>query len=542
MKKKTKIAVISAVCAAAVAAGTFIGVRISRKSSTVNVYPVYAISTEYWDENGSYGQVTSGSSVSYTKDSNAVSEVYVNAGDEVKEGDVLFSYDTTSLSLSRERAYIDWQLSLVELQKAQSLLDRYRTYTPYVPVEPEVADTLDVVEPDSPTAEGSGDGSSESSPLIYDCTLDTVITAEFFRSIMPEDPAADPVAPGRYVTFNIWHHNDGADSVLIGTWKITWHGTPSGALSHEEFSKYFTIWDLPLSEITGAWVDESTGKAVSSNINEDRYSAFSELIIDTEEQAVLNPPTVPEENSYTQSEIDMLVADQQRTVNSCTTASKQAELDYRRAENAYSDGMVKSPCDGVVTVLSDYGSIAEGEVFMTVSGTSGTVIASTVSELSLGSVSLDQEVRVDDLMTGSTYTGKIIYISDFPASSEEVMGYASNPNTSFYPVQIEIVDAEETPSADTVFQVYFSSGSEVSPLFIPKMMVRKEDGVSYVMAMNDEGLLEKRTVTTGASLYGSYIEIKSGLSDTDCIAFPYGKDVVEGAKCVEDDSLESLYY
>ena len=52
--------------------------------------------------------------------------------------------------------------------------------------------------------------------------------------------------------------------------------------------------------------------------------------------------------------------------------------------------------------------------------------------------------------------------------------------------------------------------------------------------------MEKRTVTTGKSLWGSYTEIRSGLTADDYVAFPYGKNVKPGAATVESD-LSALY-
>ena len=40
---------------------------------------------------------------------------------------------------------------------------------------------------------------------------------------------------------------------------------------------------------------------------------------------------------------------------------------------------------------------------------------------------------------------------------------------------------------------------------------------------------------TGKSLWGSYIEIKSGITGSDYIAFPYG--VSEGEKVKESDDI-----
>ncbi len=42
--------------------------------------------------------------------------------------------------------------------------------------------------------------------------------------------------------------------------------------------------------------------------------------------------------------------------------------------------------------------------------------------------------------------------------------------------------------------------------------------------------VKKQYVRTGKTLYGSTIEVKEGLSIDDAIAFPYGKNVKEGAK------------
>ena len=48
----------------------------------------------------------------------------------------------------------------------------------------------------------------------------------------------------------------------------------------------------------------------------------------------------------------------------------------------------------------------------------------------------------------------------------------------------------------------------------------------YIVGEN--GKLKKQYIRTGGNSYG-YIEIKEGLSNDDKIAFPYGKNVKEGA-------------
>ena len=58
--------------------------------------------------------------------------------------------------------------------------------------------------------------------------------------------------------------------------------------------------------------------------------------------------------------------------------------------------------------------------------------------------------------------------------------------------------------------------------------------------LDENDKLKKQNVVTGKLLWGSYYEVKSGLSEEDYIAFPYGKTVVEGADTKESSSSD--YY
>ena len=77
-------------------------------------------------------------------------------------------------------------------------------------------------------------------------------------------------------------------------------------------------------------------------------------------------------------------------------------------------------------------------------------------------------------------------------------------------------------------------------LYLENMYIRTENGSSYVYKRGEDGTLVKTTVTLGSSLWGSYTAVYGDISETDWIAFPYGKDVKEGAKTVES-SFDSFY-
>ena len=79
--------------------------------------------------------------------------------------------------------------------------------------------------------------------------------------------------------------------------------------------------------------------------------------------------------------------------------------------------------------------------------------------------------------------------------------------------------------------------------YIPLAYVRKENGNYYVMKDVD-GKLKKQYVKTGKIIWGDTIEIKSGITMEDYVAFPYAKDAVEGVKTKQSSMYDmmGMYY
>ena len=86
---------------------------------------------------------------------------------------------------------------------------------------------------------------------------------------------------------------------------------------------------------------------------------------------------------------------------------------------------------------------------------------------------------------------------------------------------------------------YSTAGSEHG-IYLQNPFLRTEQGKSYVYVLGEDGRLEQRFVKTGKALWGSYMEILSGLTEEDMVAFPYGKNVRDGAIAVEGD-MSDLY-
>lgn len=124
---KVKTVIISVVVSASLVAGVGYGAyyAIRGKATPVEVVPVANVNQYYgWgDEDGNtvYGTITSqvAQTVSLNQDYQ-VADIYVQEGQEVKEGDALFSYDMTLPELELEMAKLNLQtqeLTMVRLEK-----------------------------------------------------------------------------------------------------------------------------------------------------------------------------------------------------------------------------------------------------------------------------------------------------------------------------------------------------------------------------------------------------------------------------------------
>ena len=150
-------------------------------------------------------------------------------------------------------------------------------------------------------------------------------------------------------------------------------------------------------------------------------------------------------------------------------------------------------------------------------------------------------VTANSWETGNTFEATITEISDYPVSGSSFGD--GNPNVSYYQYTAYIEDSSALKNGEYVDLTIQTNTSDTSAnsIYIEKAYVREENGRSYVMIADENNRLKKQYVTTGKTVYGSSIEITSGLLETDLIAFPYGKTAVEGT-AVSQDSSDSTDY
>ena len=232
-------------------------------------------------------------------------------------------------------------------------------------------------------------------------------------------------------------------------------------------------------------------------------------------------------------------SDKEKEIKDLQFQIKMAEAEYAIKKTEMETGEVRAQIDGtVVSLLSEEEAKLTMQPLMKLSGGGGFYMEGSVSELEKEKLQIGQEVTVNDWNTGMQYTGTIQSVGDFPAADGYWNGMG-NPNASYYPFTV-FIDGSADLQEGAYVNVMYSTATTEQGIYLENPFLRTEQGKSYVYVRGGDGKLEKRFVTTGKSLWGSYTEVLDGLTAEDYIAFPYGKTVAEGADTVESD-LSALY-
>ena len=253
-------------------------------------------------------------------------------------------------------------------------------------------------------------------------------------------------------------------------------------------------------------------------------------------------PTTPQidyGSGFTASQIAEMRSQQQKTIKDLEFNIKMAEAEYKIMQTEVSDGRVYAEVDGVVvSLLTEEEAQMFGEPLIKVSGGGGFYVDGSISELSRDTMQIGSEVTINDWRSGMVYTGTIQSIGDYPSSQNSWNGMG-NPTATSYPFTVFVADDADLQSGSYVSIVY-AAGSSENGIYLENPFLRTENGKSYVYVRGADGNLEKRYVTTGKSLWGSYTEILSGITPEDYLAFPYGTHVKAGAPTVEAE-IQELY-
>lgn len=507
MNKKAKKVLMTAggtVLGIAVIWGGMVLLRNAQKEP-VNVYAVTDFAmTEYWgDSSETSGMVTTDKLQKIMiSDTQKVNEIYVQEGQQVHEGDPLLSFDTTLSSLEVKKAEIELQRLKLQLTMAEKELKDLKAMTPH---------SSRLITPDNninylvqtPPYLIRGSGTAED-PYYYLWSMDQMIDEEMFSVLFGETDSeeSEEVATKEcYVVLLIRDQN---------------------ALNGEILESY------------GLYL-RKTGEKISMQIYQ------PELPDDILKYDAEKEPYYEESGSdYTATELKELRSEKAQEISDLKISIKIAELELRKMQSETEDGVVKSTVTGTVKAVRDPDeAYRNGEAVVEVSGGGGYYIEGAMSELELDQVKVGQMVQINSWMTGTSCEGEIIEIMSYPTTNSSSWSDGNN-NVSYYPFRVFVSEEAQLQESDYVDITYQNQEQSVDSLYLENMFIRTENGKSYVYVKNEKGVLEKRDVQTGRDLYGSYTQILGGITAEDYVAFPYGKDVFDGAK-TKDATADEFY-
>ena len=522
--KRLKRAIIGICVGAGIAGGITAGLLIYKNAgrSPVNVYAMADLAMQ--DPEGTGGKVTQGSVTAegiqkvYLSSSQNVADVKVHEGQEIKKGEVLFSYDTTLSDLDVDRANVKVGRMELELKQATDELNKLYNMQPHTTqtIQPDHKVEYKPVETPRKLA---GSGTMED-PYIYMISEDDTISGDLLKKLLPTDEKTNDEKK----------EGDSKKEVYIAL--IT---RENNALNAQITSKQGVRLEVENSSISGMGI----------------FNPFLPASIEAYEEQP-EPYEVESGSEHTAEELAQLRASKEKEIADMKRNISLARNEYERLKLETEDNSVKSTTDGVVTKVRSEGEARDGNnAFIEVSAGGGYFVTGTVNEFDRDDLSVGQSVDVSvfamDSGDSTDYKGEIIEISDRPVRSDENTdmygGYSygeGNTNTSYFPFKVKL-EKDAGLNENTYAEIAYSAdGENGSEIFLPKAFIRTESGDSYVYIKGDKDTLERKSVKTGRELWGEYIQIKNGIEAEDMIAFPYGKNVFEGAKTKVSD-IEALY-
>lgn len=574
--KKILISVVAVVLVVAIGGGVWF--FFSRKNAApVNVYQfMYIGMTEYWgDSKESYGPVsTDRMQTIYLSSTQNVTEIFVQPGDTVKKGDLLLTFDTTLSDLSLERKRLDVEKLKLQLEDAKARLREINAMTPMVIPTPDPdpnpgEENLGVPLTQSYRilSQDASDGSTPETAMVCWLNSGTQIDDALFEALRAEAEAlaaknqAQAPAPEESTAAQADNPTDPSQVPTEPTASPTEPSTEPTEPSTQptepaaeptepeapEVNSFYVVFKVTSGDLSLAQNTTWQGIYVNRNPATDRFTFQFFDASGVEDPALVDASDSGSEDpgfdfgsGYTASQIAQMRSEQEKTIKELEFNIKMTEADYKIMQAEVSDGNVYAEIDGtVVSLLSEEEAKTTMQPFLKLSGGGGFYITGSISELDKDTLEIGQEVTINDWRSGMMYSGTVQSIGDYPTDQDGYSGMG-NPNVSYYPFTV-FVDGDADLTEGYYVSVQYSAGASTeNGIYLENPFIRTENGKSYVYVQGEDGLLVKRYVTTGKALWGSYTEILSGLSETDLIAFPYGKNVTEGAKTVEGE-LSDLY-
>ena len=595
MNKQLKRWLLIAVGVVALCGVVWGGLKLAgnARRGSVNVYAVSDFAmTDYWGDTSQTSGMVSTDKMQkiFLSDTQKIRQVYVQEGQSVKKGDKLLSYDTTLTALDIERAQIDYERQQLQQENAKKELERLdlaydrdalekKIEELTQKIEAKIAEnqknifdqetrpieSIEKIEKPQPLKNPEGDGTLEK-PLYFNWNSADELTAENLVKLLPEGKTV------AYVVLVIHKDNTTLGEIVncCGL-RLEWVAPtqpeePAAPINPTEPTEPVNPTDPvdpteptdPVDPTNPAEPTDPTDPAAPGTGGQGAKATVRFFLAKLQEAPAVEINGVTDEvkamqkdlealnellaNAYTKEELEKMRREKLQQIAQMDVTIKLAKINLEKTKKEVGSDTVYSELDGTVKAVRDPAAedFTSDKAVVEVSGGGGYYVQGAISELELGTVNVGETVQVTSWMTGTVAEGEIVEIGEYPTENANSWS-DGNSNVSYYPFKAFVSEEANLQEGDYVEMSYQNSvGDSGSSLYIESMFVRTENGKSYVMARNQDGRLEQRWVQTGRNLWGSYTQIRGGLSVEDYVAFPYGRSCVAGA-ATQEATPDKLY-
>lgn len=556
--KKIWIPIVSVVLVGALVAG--IVLMTGKKKKPVDVYSVDNFSYQnFGGGNQMEGVVKTDKLQSvYISATQEVTEVYVQEGQQVSKGDPILAYDTTLTELSLKNKELEVKKLELRQQEAEKQLKTIKAMKPivYHTTKPTQKPTTKPTQPNNDPYTSSNKNLSGPFEKLNDfggykvfwLNTSTQINDDLLGKLYEQ--AGGDVA--KVVVFARENNRNTGEILYLFAMDITkkveeyevikptepTEPEPSTEPETDPTDDSSTPTEEPTNPPATEPVKPATEKI---RITSYSYALHAAPTVDVDEPDIPDTPSDPgvDVNSgYTSAEIAQMRKEKEAEIADLKFNIRMAQAEYKIMQAEFNDGKVYSELDGIVqSVIDPETAQMENTPLLKISGGGSYLVEGTINEYDLAKLQIGQTVQISDYWGGGMYSGTVIEVKDTPSNNTY---YGGNSNVSYYPFVVRVDEAADLQEGYWVsLQMNLGDDNAQTSLFVQKAFIRQENGESFAYVRNEEGKLEKRVITTGVD-DGYYLEVLSGLSTEDYVAFPYGKDVVEGAPTNEGD-LDTLY-
>lgn len=379
-----------------------------------------------------------------------------------------------------------------------------------------------------------GIGSKEE-PLRFLCTKGVLVQGAFLNRIAGYRGGEEKEEEPLYCRFEV-RSEDSQEGVLLAAMVLDgssieeklpetrWYLTHLGEIQLEE-----AMTEEEKAELGGEFIPEGEFSEEGLPVGDFWEELPGDIGQEISEEEIIS--------GYTKEELDKAISEKKQEISTAALDLKEADLKIQKVEKELSKETVKSTMNGIVKKVGDpaKGEI-DGEPFIVVESQGGVYVQGLVDEYTMDRLQPGQMITGMAYESGTFFEAEVKEVSPYPSSSYQV----SDRELSYYPFTAYIQEGEGLKDNEGVSMDMMQTGEAISGIFLSKEYVRSSNGEDFVYIEDENHRLKKQPVKTGKIYYGSTVEIKSGITGEDYIAFPYGKKVKEGAKTKRAD-IEELY-